>query len=174
VLVTLESGIRTGDMMGAKNPASTTDFTAAVIANLGKRSKVSPPKKYTKVTLPTSEIGVNVVAAAQRRVIGVDVYVESELEPKALAKGLAKVSDKSVLKLEMISNRGAMVFPSTERRVSLVDHFRCRFVLRDSGKELGESDILSLLQSIGTEFRWMHVEKLQEFDGEAAFSKSQV
>jgi isocitrate dehydrogenase len=174
VLVTLESGVRTGDMMGVKDPASTTAFTAAVISNLGKRSKVSPPKKYTKVTLPTSEIGVNVVPAGQRRVIGLDVYVESDLEPKALAKGLAKVTEQSVVKLEMISNRGAMVFPSTERRVSLVDHFRCRFVLRDSGKELGDSDILSLLQSIGGAYRWMHVEKLQEFDGESAFSKSQV
>src|SRR4051812_45360517 len=99
VLVTLESGIRTGDMMGAKDPASTTAFTAAVISNLGKRSKLSPPREYTKVTLPTSAIGVNVVPAAQRRVIGLDVYVESELEPKALAKGLGKLTEQSVMKL---------------------------------------------------------------------------
>jgi isocitrate dehydrogenase len=174
VLVTLESGVRTGDMMGAKDPASTTAFTAAVISNLGRRSAVSPPREYTRVTLPTSAIGVNVVPAAQRRVIGLDVYVESELDPRALAKGLGKISEPSVMKLEMISNRGAMVFPSNERRVSLVDHFRCRFVLRDSGKELRDGDILSLLQSMSADFRWMHVEKLQEFDHEAAFSKSQV
>ncbi|HUR00551.1 MAG TPA: NADP-dependent isocitrate dehydrogenase [Gemmatimonadaceae bacterium] len=174
VLVTLESGVRTGDMMGVKDPASTTAFTAAVISNLGKRSKVSPPKKYTEVSVPTSEIGVNVVKAGQRRVIGLDVYIESDLEPKALATGLCKLTEQSVVKLEMITNRGAMVFPSNDRRVSLVDHFRCRFVLRDSGKELRDSDILSLLQSISPDYRWMHVEKLQEFDGESAFSKSQV
>ena len=55
VLVTLESGIRTSDMMGVKNPASTTDFTQAVIANLGKRSKLSPPKQYKKVELPAAQ-----------------------------------------------------------------------------------------------------------------------
>ena len=44
VLVTLESGIRTSDMMGVQNPTSTTDFTKTVISNLGKRSKVSPPR----------------------------------------------------------------------------------------------------------------------------------
>ncbi|MFL5508397.1 MAG: isocitrate/isopropylmalate family dehydrogenase, partial [Gemmatimonadaceae bacterium] len=51
VLVTLESGIRTSDMMGVDKPASTTAFTQAVISNLGKASKLSPPKKYTKVDI---------------------------------------------------------------------------------------------------------------------------
>lgn len=74
----------------------------------------------------------------------------------------------------MITNQGAIVFPSNDRRVSLVDHFRCRFVLRDDAAKLGDSDILSLLRAIGDQHRWMHVEKLQEFDGEPAFSKSQV
>src|SRR6476620_4214860 len=63
VLVTLESGIRTSDMMGVDKPASTTDFTQAVIANLGKTSRLSPPKKYTEVKLPPAQLGVNVVSA---------------------------------------------------------------------------------------------------------------
>jgi isocitrate dehydrogenase len=67
-----------------------------------------------------------------------------------------------------------MVFPSSDRRVSLVDHFRCRFVPRDSGSDLADADILTLLATIGAQYRWMHIEKLQEFDGEPAFSKSQV
>ena len=174
VLVTLESGICTSDMIGVQNPASTTDFTKAVISNLGKRSKVSPPRDYKKVELPPAVLGVNVVPAASRRVSGVDVYIESDLEPKALAGNLEKLIQSSPTRLEMITNRGAMVFPSSDRRVSLVDHFRCRFALRDAKASLGDADILSLLQSIGGQHRWMHVEKLQEFDGEPAFSKSQV
>src|SRR3954463_16513088 len=174
VLVTLESGIRTSDMMGVQNPASTTAFTDAVISNLGKRSQVSPPKAYTEVELPAPQLGVNVVRSKTRRVSGVDVYIESELEPSALAATLEKVSERSGLRLEMISNRGAMVFPGADRRVSLVDHFRCRFVARDSASNLGDSEILKLLETVGSEHRWMHVEKLQEFDGEQAFSKSQI
>src|SRR6202163_3187155 len=84
VLVTLESGLRTSDMMGVRNPASTTDFTRAVVSNLGKRSRLSPPRDYRKVELPAAQLGVNVVPAKTRRVTGVDVYVETELEPKAL------------------------------------------------------------------------------------------
>ncbi|MFL5467845.1 MAG: isocitrate dehydrogenase, partial [Gemmatimonadaceae bacterium] len=84
------------------------------------------------------------------------------------------LSNSSPLKLEMISNRGAMVFPSSGRRVSLVDHYRCRFVLRDSASKFGDAEILSLVATLGAKHRWMHIEKLQEFDGEPAFSKSQV
>ena len=174
VLVTLESGVRTSDMIGVQNPASTTDFTQAVISNLGKRSKVSPPRNYKKVDLPLAQLGVNVVPAKSRRVTGVDVYVESELEPNALAASLETLAKSSTLRLEMITNRGAMVFPSSDRRVSLVDHFRCRFVARKSASHLADTDILTLLATIGGQYRWMHVEKLQEFDGEPAFSKSQV
>ena len=174
VLVTLESGVRTSDMIGVRNPASTTEFTNAVISNLGKRSKVSPPRDYKKVELPPAQLGVNVVPAKNRRVTGVDVYVESELEPKALAASLEGLVESSALRLEMITNRGAMVFPGSERRVSLVDHFRCRFVPRNSDSDLADADILPLLATIGGRYRWMHIEKLQEFDGKPAFSRSQV
>ena len=174
VLVTLESGIRTSDMIGVRNPASTTEFSSAVISNLGKRSKVSPPRDYKKVELPAAQLGVNVVRAKSRRLMGVDVYVESELEPKALATSLEGLAKSSPLRLEMITNRGAMVYPSSERRVSLVDHFRCRFVPRNSASDLADADILTLVATIGSQHRWMHIEKLQEFDGKSAFSKSQA
>jgi isocitrate dehydrogenase len=174
VLVTLESGVRTSDMIGIQNPASTTEFAKAVISNLGKRSKLSPPRNYKKVELPAAVRGVNVVSAATRRAIGVDIYIESDLDPAALAENLERLLKSSLLRLQMITNRGAMVFPSNDRRVSLVDHFRCRFVLANSAATIGDAEILSLLQGIGAQHRWMHVEKLQEFDGEPAFSKSQV
>ena len=174
VLVALESGIRTSDMIGVQNPATTTEFTQAVISSLGKRSKVSPPRDYKKVQLPPAVPGVNVVSAKSRRLIGLDVYIESDLDPAKLAVGLDLLAKPSPLKLQMITNRGAMVFPSSGRDVSLVDHFRCRFVLRDAAAVLADVEILALVGTIGARHRWMHIEKLQEFDGEPAFSKSQV
>jgi isocitrate dehydrogenase len=161
-------------MIGVQNPATTTEFTQTVISSLGKRSKVSPPRDYKKVQLPLAVPGVNVVSAKSRRVIGLDVYIESDLDPAKLAAGLDLLAKPSPLKLQMITNRGAMVFPSSGRGVSLVDHFRCRFVLRDAATILADVEILALLSTIGARHRWMHIEKLQEFDGEPAFSKSQV
>jgi isocitrate dehydrogenase len=174
VLVTLESGVRTSDMIGTDKAATTTEFTKAVIGNLGKRSKVSPPKEYRTVELPPARVGVNVVAAKSRRLAGLDVYIESDLDPRDLASDLEKLTTTSPLNLQIITNRGALVFPSNDRRVSLVDHFRCRFVLREPTASFGDAEILSLLGAIGARYRWMHIEKLQEFDGEPAFSKSQI
>jgi isocitrate dehydrogenase len=174
VLVTLESGLRTSDMIGVDAPATTTEFTHAVIANLGKRSKVSPPKEYKKVEMPPSQLGVNVVTVKSRRLGGIDIYIESDLDPAKLAASLETLTRLSPLTLQMISNRGAQVFPLTGRRVSLVDHFRCRFVLREGTSSFGDAEILSLVGTVGATHRWMHLEKLQEFDGQPAFSKSQV
>src|SRR3954466_1395401 len=73
VLVTLEIGIRTSDMMGAGKPTGTTEFTKAVISNLGKRSRLSAPKEFSKFALPAAQPGVNIVPAASRRLTGVDI-----------------------------------------------------------------------------------------------------
>src|SRR5207253_10132860 len=129
---------------------------------------------YRTVELPPAQAGVNVVVAVSRRLTGLDVYIESYIDPRNLASDLEKLSTTSPLKLQMITNRGALVFPSNNRRVSMVDHFRCRFVLRESAATFGDVEILSLLGAIGAKHRWMHIEKLQEFDGEPGFSKSQV
>jgi len=114
------------------------------------------------------------VKADSRGLTGLDVYIESDLEPRALAADLERLATTSPLKLEMITNRGAVVFPGEERKVSLVDHYRCRFVLRETSTKLGDTEILSLLGAVGGKHRWMHIEKLQEFAGENAFSKSQI
>jgi len=173
ILVTLESGIRMGDMQGDAPPATTTAFTDAVIANLGKRSRLSPPREYKPLASLTSDRKVSTVSAAQRRVLGVDVYVESEAQPAELAASLQRVSSGLPVKLELIANRGSSVFPNTERKVSLVDHYRCRFVCEGAG-DFDDAVMLALLGKIGEAHRWMHVEKLQQFDGADAFTRTQI
>ncbi len=173
VLVTLESGIRMGDMQGTAAPASTTQFTDAVIASLGKRSKLSASREYRTVAVPKTPRKVSTVAAAARRVLGVDIYVESEQQPAELAASMQAAAAGLPVKLELIANRGSSVFPNTERKVSLVDHYRCRFVC-DGGGDFDDGEILSLLARIGGTHRWMHVEKLQQFDGTDAFSRTQI
>ena len=43
---------------------------------------------------------------------------------------------------------------------------------RDAGKDVADAQLIDLLQRLARELIWMHVEKLQQFDGEDAFSKS--
>jgi isocitrate dehydrogenase len=173
VLVTLESGIRMGDMQGPGEPLTTTAFTDAVVANLGKRSKLSASREYRTLSLARATGKVSAVVAGKRRVLGVDIYVESDLQPAALAESMQAAAAGLPVKLELIANRGSSVFPDTERSVSLVDHYRCRFVCAGGG-DLHDRELLSLIGRIGETHRWMHVEKLQQFDGTDAFSRTQV
>ena len=54
-----------------------------------------------------------------------------------------------------------------------VDQFRCRLVLRQNDGNLTDDVMISVLQKLATKYQWAHIEKLQEFDGVAGFTKAQ-
>ncbi len=172
VIYTFEQGIRTGDMAGDTKAVSTTRFADAVITNLGKRSSVSVEREHGHVKVPPMVQSVERVRVKTRRVVGADVFVESLLMPGDLGRKVESVVAGSAVRLAGIANRGTAVYPEVEAKVGLVDHYRCRFVPRESGKELDDTQMIDLLQRLAPEVSWMHVEKLQRFDGEDAFSKS--
>ena len=174
VLVTLESGVRSGDMAGTAKPSSTTEFTAAIISNLGKESGTSGARDFRAVEIPESSTDVQKVETKTRRVTGVDVFIESSLLPEQLGADLNEICSGTTVSLQMIGNRGNTVFPvDDDRRVTLVDQYRCRFMKKARGDALSNAEILSLLTRIGEAHVWHHVEKLQQFDGEDAFSRTQ-
>jgi len=173
VVYTLENGARTSDMPGTAKPLSTTEYTDAVIANLGRVGSVARGRRYQPLKLPAPSKTVHAVTASVRRVLGVDVFVESTLMPAELGGQLERAVDGSAVRLLMISNRGTMVYPAAQGPAALVDHYRCRFVAREADMDLDDGAVLDLLGRMGRSHRWMHVEKLQQFDGVDAFSKSQ-
>lgn len=172
VLVTLESGVRSGDMAGETKSASTSEFTDAVIANLGQVSQTSAARPYQAINLTPRSKDVHSVRTQSRRVVGVDIYVESTKLPGALAQTLEQAVLGSAGRLLMISNRGTQVYPESDFKVGLVDHYRCRFVPCEPVLELTDEAIGELLKRVGAVSAWMHVEKLQQFDGVDAFSKT--
>jgi isocitrate dehydrogenase len=173
VVATLESGARMADMQGPAEALSTTAFTSAVIGNLGKHSKPGRARHSSSVPLAANLKKVETVRAKTRSVVGVDIYVECDSLPAALADSLKAATRDLPVKLELIANRGSAVYPHTDRNVSLVDHYRCRFVCSEGGT-LSDAEIVSLLQRVGAGHPWMHVEKLQQFDGKDAFTRSQI
>ena len=174
VLVTLESGVRSGDMAGDAKASSTTEFADAIIANLGKKSKsVGAHRDFRAVRISPSSEDVQVVGTKTRKVTGVDVFIESTLQPDKLALDLSEICAGTTLNLHMIGNRGNTVYPADDgRKVTLIDQYRCRFMKKARGDALTNSEILSLLTKIGEAHTWMHIEKLQQFDGEDAFSRT--
>jgi isocitrate dehydrogenase len=172
VLVTLESGVRSADMAGDAKASSTTEFTDAIISNLGKKSESQAPREFEEVKLPERREEVAAVKVKSRVVTGVDVFIESTMDPEELGADLMMATSDSSLVLQTITNRGNTVYPSSGRAVSLIDHYRCRFLAKSRSTDVGDPEILALLTRIGETHRWMHVEKLHLFNGDDGFSRT--
>ncbi len=176
ILVTLEEGqARTGDVVGYNSglATSTTAYTHAIINNLGKAPKNTPTRRYKELKMPVFNEQTGLVKPKQRRWVGSDIFIETTQNPENLGKALAAIVEESPLKLKMISNRGTQVFPHRGTMIDCVDHYRCRFVCRDASSEVTDAILLKTLENIGHVYRWMHVEKLEEHDGQLGYTKAQ-
>lgn len=177
VLATLEQNARegkgTGDIVGYDKCLKTTEYTDRIIANLGKRSEKWKVRDYKAIKLPQVAADVDFVKVKSRKVLGVDVHIESPLGPEALGKSLEGITNGSPMSLKVVTNRGTKVYPSTGAVTDCVDHYPCRFFMRDASAEMSDAILFDLLQRIGAKHRWAHIEKLQEFDGQPGYTKAQ-
>ena len=171
VLATLEAGIYTRDVRPDDRAVGTTAFTDAVIAHLGtstsgwsirEQHPLEVPKKPISFTQPRS-----------RRTVGVDVFIEADLDPVTLGESIGGIAAATPVHLKMISNRGTKVYPPTAAVPDCVNHWRCRFIVNDAQEDLTDTALLDLLSRITPHYRWMHVEKLAEFDGVSAYTRAQ-
>lgn len=172
LFATLQKGVLTGDVVGYDRGTSTTDFASAIIDNLGESVDGYTIRRGRPLAMPAPVANPVTVVPEQRRVVGVDVFVESGLMPHELGPLLDGLVESSPLRLKMISNRGTKVYPDGNSNIDVVDHYRCRFVLREDG-ELTRAGIRDLLSTIEGDVDWVHLELLQEFDGAAAYTKAQ-
>jgi isocitrate dehydrogenase len=106
------------------------------------------------------------------KVDGVDVFVQFKGNPGDLGPILEEACGMAAMKLKMTSNRGTKVYPG-KTETSCVDHWRCRFIKRN-GKEISDRQIYVLLfQMTEKNLKWVHIEKLQDFDEKPAYTKAQ-
>ncbi len=174
IMVTLEEGkVRTGDVVGYDKCHSTTEYTDAIIANMGKKPSQTYVREYRPIQLPQVTREPVMVRPQKRRVVGMDVFVEFDGTAEQLGKSMEQLTEGTALRLKAISSRGTLVYPAVGFMTDLVDHWACRFVLRDGKGDLSEAQVLDLLQRIGSRHRWTHIEKLHEIDGQLGFTKSQ-
>ena len=173
VLVTLESGVLTRDIAGDEHAASTSAYTDAIISNLGRRPQSWQVRDYKPIRLPQVGQRPDFVVPEERAVVGLDLFVESPLSPAELGASLMELTSDTNLSLKVISNRGRQVFPPTGAESDGVDHYACRFIIRENPGDLSDEAVFELLKRVSTRHRWMHIEKLQEFDGELGFTRAQ-
>jgi isocitrate dehydrogenase len=172
--VTLGEGTAlTGDIASAHPPVGTDAYTDAIIANLGKSPEGYTPRAYKPITIPKLPEEPGHFSTKAQKMVGADLFIKSPLDAKALGDDLVRLSEPTALKLKMISNRGTKVYPPTTGRTDCVDHWRCRFVMRDEGQTMGDPELMALVQAVGPSHEWMHIEKLCILDGEDGFTRAQ-
>jgi isocitrate dehydrogenase len=172
VLVTLESGVHTQDV-SKSDAVSTTAFTDAIIGNFGRTSNAWKPREYKKLKMPTLRPDLDYVRVKSRKTVGLDVFLETTQELISLGKDLNALLMNTPLELTMIDSRGVKVFPNVGGTMpDLVDHCRCRFMMKGDA-ELTDTISFEFLKRLSDHYRWMHIEKLNVFNGENGFSKAQ-
>jgi isocitrate dehydrogenase len=178
LFITLAEGKNlTGDLSPRGHGVGTAAFTDQVIANLGRTSNL-PSRNYQKIELTAWPELTAHTEPTTRELVGIDVFLETDMASQPLGETLEAIAQDTPFRLNGVSNRGVQVYPSTGGQTFLVDHFACRFMLKNpipltQSSANGQPEISYLVQRIGARFTWMHIEKLQRFDGKDAFERPQ-
>lgn len=162
--------IHTQDINKNKS-ASTTEFTEAILRNLGQTYGDMPVKQYKKVKIikPTLTAKIN-----KRHIAGLDIFIEADEFPEDLGRNIETLISGTSFKLKMVDNRGVIVYPSKGMETEKTDFYRCRFVCTTHDNEdLNQEIFTDLINCINTKYKWTHIEKLHVFNDEQAFSRAQ-
>lgn len=165
-LRTLEEGIHTYDIFKdgiSREKVGTREFAQAVIKNLNKMPETLKSIHYKN----PQKIKHNPFEEQQQKkeLVGVDIYINYQKDAQSLQQKLSQL--KTPLKLEMIANRGVMVWPTTMSETLCSDIYRCRF----SGKNLQHQEIINLLSQLAQHhLDFTHTENLYQFDDKPGFS----
>lgn len=179
LLYTLESGVRTGDFGDRSQPAlSTTEFAKAIISNFGKlpahNPKASLPNSFVVPTINKLDNNpmLETPPTEPRKIIGADLFVESNLQPTEVAeKMLAVIPD--IFRLVTISNRGTQVWPKGSVFTNLVNQYRCRFEIKDETSPIGQHEILGLIQNAMEQFTVCSYEMLSQWGDNKGYTLAQ-
>ncbi len=175
-LKALEEGIHTYDIYkegASKKKVGTIEFANAVAKFLGHRPSHLPAvsyqgsKKFVKLPHPTAQ------RLVKRELVGVDVYVFAK---ETADQFIRKISSKTwePLSLQMVTNRGARVWPHGQPETFCTDQWRIRFLHKDKQKLATHTEILKTLQGvINSGFDVIKTENLYKFDGVSTFSSAE-
>lgn len=183
-LVAIEDGYHTADIYNEKisnKKVSTSEFAEAVISKLGQLPEKLPVSNMAKGT-GTITIPVYKRKVEKKVLLGADIFIDWKgSDPEEIGEALSGL-EAFKLKLKMITNRGVKVFPGGMKETYCTDHWRCRFVAKDTKVNGGQpvytpvdyEQVVALLSKLYNEgFDVIKTENLYEFDGKRAFSLGQ-
>jgi isocitrate dehydrogenase len=168
--VTLEEGRYVTPDLAVTYPGVSTDtFVKAVIDNLGEASALVVERDLDFIQMPTAPVGNT--SSITRSFVGLDVFIEWDGSVDMLASKLNLAMAGKPFALETLSNRGTPLYPSVRENAEPFNHWCCRFNYTGSKKKSGlQRDICTLLETVGKIGNWMHIERLQSFNGKPAYT----
>lgn len=174
-LKTIEEGIHTYDIFKegvSKERVGTQEFAQAVVKFLGEKPQKLQAVTYKK-TAKLKALASKQPVHEKRQCVGIDIFLYSKLTPTELHKKLASVP--TTLKLKMISNRGAKVWPEGQKETFCIDQFRARFAHGQKGESATPEDILEALRLLyEAGFDIIKTENIYLFNGKPAFSTAEI
>jgi len=175
-LCTIEAGIHTGDIYKekvSKKKVGTEEFADAIIERLGGTPHLFKTVSYSAAPRPIYSREEAKQTKAKKELVGVDVFLDWDNgTANDLGKSIEQIRTDD-LKLSMISNRGARVYPDGLPETFCTDHWRCRYV-SEGGKAITHNSIIELLTKIKQAgFDFIQTENLCTFNGKPGYSMGQ-
>ncbi|MGE5812420.1 MAG: NADP-dependent isocitrate dehydrogenase, partial [Ignavibacteria bacterium] len=175
-LKTIEDGIHTYDIYKegtSKKKVGTKEFAQAVVERMGEKPKTLKSVEYKPVSSMTFNYKFPSRPREQKKLIGVDVFVEWQGTSHEFGEKMNKIPAEG-LKLSLVSNRGLEVWPGGFPETFLVDHWRCRYEPAKEGTPVTHEQIAALLKNISNAgFDFIKTENLYTFDGVKGYSTTQ-
>ena len=170
-LATIEEGIHTYDIASDKTrqTVGTKEFGEAVAKNLGDKPKTLKAPIYKSRTKIIPILSPH-ETKTKRTLVGVDVFIYARDTATIFQNKITSL--KAPLKLQMITNRGARIWPNGHPETFCIEQWRCRFM--DANKQsILSGDIVKLLDLLQVSgYDVIKTENLYTFDGKAGYSNA--
>jgi isocitrate dehydrogenase len=175
-LRTIEDGVHTYDIYAegvSSQKVGTKEFAAAVISRLGQKPTRLKPVSYAKAPALAQAAPVASTGSSKMELKGVDVIV---CWPSRNAQELAAVAGKQAgdgLKLQMIDNRGTVVWPAglAAAETFCTDSFRCRFLADGTADKDKIFALVKRISDAGVDV--VMTASLRNYDGIAGYTLAQ-
>ena len=172
-LKTLEDGVHTYDIYEegvSTQKVGTKAFAAAVIERIGQEPSTLPAVSYKAGEVINVKVTEHPPAVKEQ--VGIDIFLHArDASPDDLAARLGQVAGD--MELNMISNRGQMVWPTGAAETLCTDHWRCRFFARGGGSVTAKAVVRLQDRLVDAGLEPIKTEGLFTFDGEAGYTKGQ-
>lgn len=175
-LRTIEDGIHTGEIFRtgkSKTQVGTAEFSKAVIERIGQVPEKLKPVDYSGVPSGGMKMPPLKKYKEEEKVrVGVDININWTDSAEKLSDAVLKCVPDG-LELQMISNRGTLVWPTKKDQTFCADNWRMRFK-GVNGSPVKTSLVISLMDNMNkADLNFTKAVMLHTFDGVPGFTVAQ-